>query len=194
MRGHGAFNLPFSWPNSQKIRKASGPKDRSNRLDFSKKLFYSSIAFLLCYCIYADALAQEIRPLTPSEKDKCPVCGMFVHKYPEWIAQIIFKDGGAVFFDGVKDMVKYYLNIKKYDPKREISDIAAIYVKDYYSLNDVEAKKAFYVLGSDVYGPMGKELIPFENEAKAKEFMKDHRGKMVLTFKDINAEVLRLLE
>jgi nitrous oxide reductase accessory protein NosL len=34
---------------------------------------------------------------------------------------------------------------------------------------------AYYVLGSDIYGPMGRELIPFEKEADAKEFIKDHQ-------------------
>ena len=33
-------------------------------------------------------------------------------------------------------------------------------------------QKAFYVIGSNVYGPMGEELIPFKNEDEAKKFMK----------------------
>ncbi|MGQ9653410.1 MAG: nitrous oxide reductase accessory protein NosL, partial [Thermodesulfobacteriota bacterium] len=43
---------------------------------------------------------QEKGPLRPGPKDKCPVCGMFVAKYPDWTAQVLFKDGRSVFFDG----------------------------------------------------------------------------------------------
>lgn len=100
-------------------------------------------------------------PLQPNMKDKCPVCGMFVAKYPDFLAQVVFKDGSHAFFDGTKDMFKYYFNLKKYAPKKSPQDISAIYVKDYYTLEPIDGCKALYVAGSNVYGPMGKELIPF---------------------------------
>lgn len=157
-------------------------------------LLCSIAIFLYGITLLAIASAQEIKPLTPSKKDKCPVCGMFVYKYPDWTAQIIFKDGTAVFFDGVKDMVKYYLNMNKYTPSRKVTDITAFFVNDYYGLKPIDAKKAFYVIGSDVYGPMGKELIPFAKEAEAREFMKDHKGVKILTFQGITSEILKSLE
>ena len=43
-----------------------------------------------------------------TDKDKCPVCGMFVAKYPGFLAQIQFRDGSIAFFDGPKDFFKYY--------------------------------------------------------------------------------------
>ncbi|BCB97037.1 nitrous oxide reductase accessory protein NosL [Dissulfurispira thermophila] len=131
------------------------------------------------------SIAGEKKPIKPSSKDKCPVCGMFVSKYPDWTAQIIFADGTYAVFDGVKDMMKYYLNMKRYNPAKDIKDIEAIYVKDYYSLKDIDGKKAFYVIGSSIYGPMGKEFIPFEAEDDAKVFLKDHKGDRIIKFKDI---------
>jgi nitrous oxide reductase accessory protein NosL len=41
------------------------------------------------------------------------------------------------------------------------------------------------VLGSDIYGPMGNELIPFKQESDAKTFNLDHRGTKVVRFRDI---------
>lgn len=119
---------------------------------------------------------------------------MFVYKYPDWVAQIIFKDGSYTFFDGCKDMFKFYHNMKRYKPSKTHSDIDSIYVTDYYNLTFIDGYKAYYVIGSDVYGPMGRELIPFEREADAKEFMKDHKGKNMLMFKDITPEVLKTLD
>ena len=41
------------------------------------------------------------------EDAKCPVCGMFVSKYPKWVAQIKIKMDIYHYFDGVKDMMKF---------------------------------------------------------------------------------------
>lgn len=140
------------------------------------------------------ALADEPKPAKPSATDKCPVCGMFVAKYPDFLAQIHFSDGMAVFFDGAKDMFKYYLSLKKYAPSRDPSRVAAVYVTDYYSLLPVDGKSAYYVVGSNVFGPMGKELIPFEKESDANEFLFDHVGKEVLPFKAVTLDVLQKLD
>jgi copper chaperone NosL len=133
-------------------------------------------------------------PVKPTQRDKCPVCGMFVHKYPDYLAQISFKDGSIVFFDGSKDMYKYYFNLPKYNPAKKTSDIDFIFVTDYYSLTSIDGMKAFYVLGSDAYGPMGRELIPFEKEIEAREFLKDHKGKSILRFRDITYSIVKGLD
>jgi nitrous oxide reductase accessory protein NosL len=138
--------------------------------------------------------AIEKDPVKPGPKDKCPVCGMFVAKYTDFIAVLTFKDGTHAFFDGVKDMMRYYLNLQKYSPSRKRDDITQIRVTDYYSLGFIDGSKAFYVTGSDIYGPMGKELIPFEKEAAAREFLKDHKGKAVLRFQDIDKDVMKGLD
>ena len=134
--------------------------------------------------------AGEAGPAKPSPTDKCPVCGMFVAKYPDFVARIIFKDGSYAFFDGVKDMMKYYFEPAKYNAGKQPSEVASVVVTDYYNLTLIDGLTAYYVIGSDVYGPMGKELIPFKGEAEAREFMKDHVGKAILSFKDIKPETL----
>lgn len=134
------------------------------------------------------------KPIKPSSKDKCPVCGMFVSKYTDFLAEILFKDGSSVFFDGTKDMFKYYFNLKKYQPSKKISDIDDIYVTNYYDLTLTDGQSAYYVLGSDIYGPMGRELISFDKEGDAREFMKDHKGKKVLRFREITMELIKQLD
>jgi copper chaperone NosL len=138
--------------------------------------------------------AQEGGSVKPGPKDKCPVCGMFVAKYPDFVAVVTFKDGAHVFFDGVKDMMKYYFDVQKYSPSRTRDEIARIHVTDYYSLGLIDGSKAYYVSGSDIYGPMGREFIPFENEGDAREFVKDHKGKTVLQFQDVNTEFVMKLD
>ena len=133
-------------------------------------------------------------PQKASKTDKCPVCGMFVYRYPDWVTQIIFNDGSVVFFDGCKDLFKYYLNLKKYSPERKPEDIDAIYVKDYYQMKSISAFDAFFIVGSDIYGPMGNELIPLSSSGDAEDFMKDHKGKNILRFDEITQQVIDTLD
>lgn len=133
-------------------------------------------------------------PIKPVPKDKCIVCGMFVAKYPDWTGEIIFNDGDVLFFDGCKDLFKYYFKMKKYSPEKDMSDISAIFVTDYYDVSFIRANDAFYVIGSDVYGPMGKELIALVSEAEAEDFYNDHRGKQILRFDEISLNLIDRLD
>jgi copper chaperone NosL len=149
---------------------------------------------LICLLSAVSALALDPAPVTPSKKVKCPVCGMFVYKYPDWVGEVIFQDGSMAFFDGAKDLFKYYFNLKKYDPRKTQKDIAAIYVTEYYDLKLMDARKAFFVMGSDVYGPMGRELIPFLSKEDAEAFKRDHKGTRILVFQEITHSVIRKLD
>lgn len=117
---------------------------------------------------------------------KCPVCGMFVAKYANWAATIK-TDKETFYFDGVKDMMKFYFEPTKYSKDTSLKD-SKVLVTDYYTLEQIDAKSAFYVVGSNVMGPMGNELIPFKDETSAKDFSKDHAGKKVLKFEEITLE------
>lgn len=122
------------------------------------------------------------------------MCGMFVSMFADWNAEIRFADSTRAIFDGSKDMFKYYLDLGRYNPSKTKDQITAILVKDYYSQASVNALKAYYVIWSDVYGPMGHEPIPFEQEADARKFLKEHKGKKILRFKDITPKVIHSLD
>jgi len=125
------------------------------------------------------------------EGAKCPVCGMFVSKYPKWAAMIEV-NGHKHYFDGVKDMMKYYIfdGDFPYDRKK----ITQIEVTDFYTLEAIPARFAWFVYDSDLYGPMGRELIPFGTEEAAKNFMADHGGKKIVRFKDITPRMVMALD
>ncbi len=122
---------------------------------------------------------------------KCPVCGMFVAKYPKWAA-LIDVEGKKHYFDGVKDMMKFYIFDVDFPYNR--NKITHIEVTDFYTLKVIDAKEAYYVIGSDVYGPMGNELIPFLTKEAAQNFMIDHRGENVIRFDDITPKLVMELD
>jgi copper chaperone NosL len=133
-------------------------------------------------------------PVKPGPGDKCPVCGMFVVKYPAWVAGVTFADGSRALFDGAKDLFKFLQDPGRWAPGRTRADVRSIFVTDYYDLVQVDARGAFYVLGSDTYGPMGEELVPLAKKSDAEEFMKDHAGKRIVRFDEVTPELLKTLD
>ena len=135
--------------------------------------------------------AHEHKTTIHVEKDeKCPVCGMFVYKYPKWAARMNYSENGKSVshaFDGVKDLLKFYHAPSKWGNYTKHKDAElTILVSDYYTGDAIDGMKAFYVVGSDVVGPMGKEFIPFKTLTSAQTFMKDHKGLQVVEFSKID--------
>ena len=162
-----------------------------------KSLFYMKrivLAALLFSLLTVEAIqaADKTTAAAPAGA-KCPVCGMFVVKYPDWTATARFKDGSTSYYDGPKDMLSHYFDTARYTPGKRQADIVALAVKEYYSVAMIDARGAFFVTGSDVYGPMGSELIPFSTEKDAASFKIDHKGKRILRFNEITPQIIKSL-
>jgi copper chaperone NosL len=151
------------------------------------------LILLLVLSLAGIAAGGQKGPAPPGARDKCPVCGMFVAKYPDWTGMIVFLDATRVYFDGPKDLFTYFLAPAKYSRSGQRSDMTEIFVKDYYSLAFINGKRAFYVIGSNQLGPMGHELIPFARKADAEGFLKDHQGKAILRFDEVSPATLKSL-
>jgi len=142
-----------------------------------------------------EGTGSALEGLRVNNNEKCPVCGMFVYKFPRWAAQIFTSNDGKenhYSFDGAKDMLKYYLEPERYGAFGQKNQ--RIMVTDYYTQKGIDGIKAFYVIGSNVYGPMGKELIPFASKKHAETFLNDHSGKKIVSFDEITKELMKELE
>jgi copper chaperone NosL len=148
----------------------------------------SIVKGVLVFAVILLSVPAGAEPVDPIDPDsRCPVCGMMPAKYPLWIAQIHAVDGEPVFFDGVKDMMAYYFEPEVYGGSPSLDD-ADIYVRDYYRQEYIDGRSGFYVVGSDVMGPMGYELIPFAERGAAEQFLADHNGDTILSFTEITLE------
>jgi len=136
------------------------------------------------------AAADDATPRQPGPRDACRVCGMFVAPHPEWIAQIVADDGTTLFFDGCKDLFTYLLDPDRFGATVPAGRIAAVFVTSYYDQTAIPARRAYFVAGSNVYGPMGSELVPLSDRGEAEEFMRDHNGSAIFRFEDIDATVV----
>lgn len=122
----------------------------------------------------------EARPI-PSEA-RCPVCGMFPARAPEWAAQLIFQDGGVQFFDSPVSLLIYLRDVARYAPGRTAAEVAVRYVRDSRGSRSapgawLKADRAVLVAGSDALGPMRAGNLPaFADEAAARAFARERGG------------------
>lgn len=117
--------------------------------------------------------------------DLCPVCDMYPARFPKNKCQLQTADGEVVHFCSTQCLFEYLKNSQQYgkpDLKTKF-----IWVVDYDNGNWIYAPNAFYVVNSDVAGPMGKEAYPFVNIQNAKKFSSMHPGK-VLLFKEVTID------
>ncbi|MDI1273375.1 nitrous oxide reductase accessory protein NosL [Polaromonas sp.] len=124
---------------------------------------------------------------------RCPVCGMYPARAPEWAAQVIFDNGDTQFFDSPLSFFTYLQDVGRYTRGRQASEIAASYVTDASSGAWIRAKDAVYVNGSSALGPMRAGNLPaFSSASLARRFV-NARGGVLLEVGQISPQLLQNL-
>jgi copper chaperone NosL len=98
-------------------------------------------------------------------------------------AAAVFKDGKVVGFDSAGDMFRYVLAPVKYSIST--ANIKDVYVTDHGTNKFIDAKQAFFVVGSDAQGSMGPDLVAFSKKEDAEKFNTEHKGKRVAAYKEV---------
>ena len=171
----------------------------TNSLSLIPALIISAILSLLPMA----SVAADLMELPDGSKldltQKCPVCGMVIGgkdaqgvtvTYKDGrvvgfggVAAAGFKDGHVVGFEGARCLFIYNSVPEKYDVN--VANIAHQYVTDFVSKKMIELPKAFLVLGSNVKGPMGYELIPFTSRDEAAKFASENDGKWIVQLHEV---------
>lgn len=149
----------------------------------------SALAAAFAACLLLAGCTGEETPAAPppfalTMEAMGRYCGMNLMEHPGPKGQIILKDViEPLWFSSVRDAVSFTLLPE--EPK----DVAAIYVSDMGKAqsweqpgaeNWIEARTAFFVIGSSLRGGMGAaEAVPFANEAAAGQFAREHGGRVV---------------
>lgn len=138
------------------------------------------------------AAASSSRFPKPGKKDRCPVCGMFAYKYPKWIAGFVFKSGQTYFHCCPKCMLHNLNHIAKYQPGETRENLELIWVTEYYTTRKMVAQDVLFVVGTDLVGPMGLDLIPVKGMEAANNLKQDYDGDLILTIDKITPEIIDL--
>lgn len=146
-------------------------------------------------CVGLAGCGETTTLATPLEIGKDTVCvldGMLLGDFPGPKAQIHYEPGGPEFFCDTKEMFSLLLRPEQ---KRRV---LAVYTQDMAKadwMNPqgywIDAKSAFYVVGSKLQGSMGPTIASFANQADAKAFA-DKNGGKVLRFAEVTIDMVDL--
>ena len=164
------------------------------RRDFITRILAGLAAFGLGWhpITATPALSASSKFPKPGKKDRCPVCGMFVYKYPKWMAGFVFKSGKQYFHCCPKCMLHNLNHISKYQPGENREQLELVWVTEYYTTKKTDARDVFFVIGTNLVGPMGLDLIPVKGMDAAKNLKQDYNGDLILQIDQITPEVIDL--
>lgn len=156
------------------------------------------VLFLTLITACSDNSAQQTvihNAVAMESSDECHICGMLITRFDGPKGELFRKEqGNTVFkFCSTRDMFSYYL-----DPENT-RNVSQMMVHDMSKMpwgsngiDDkylIDAKTAWYVIGSEKTGAMGKTLASFGLQADAQTFAEEFGGK-VLSFIEVNQDSL----
>ena len=148
---------------------------------------------LLAGCGDKAAEQQSLAPVEIDRSTSCELDGMLLADYPGPKAQIHYAGQEKPSF--FCDTIELFNTLLAGE---QVRAVRAVYVQDMGKADWnqpqghwIDAKTAFYVLGSKRHGSMGPTIASFAQEADAAKFAGEHGGK-VLRFADIKLDMVDL--
>ncbi|MCF8056612.1 MAG: nitrous oxide reductase accessory protein NosL [Desulfocapsa sp.] len=118
----------------------------------------------------------------PSHEDRCQVCGMYPARFPAHRCQLTTMGGNRYHFCSSKCLTSYQANPEQYVKKTAKTE--SIWVTVFPDGGYEYAMGLYYLVGSSIMGPMGKEALPFRSKADAAKSAAENGGKVV-RFKEL---------
>ncbi len=158
----------------------------------STLILAAAAALLLAGCS-PSATPTAPGPVETDGGTTCVLDGMLLADHPGPKAQIHFADQDTPdFFCDTVEMFHVYL-----EPE-QVRAVRGVFVQDMGATSWdeprdhwIDAKSAFFVVGSSRRGSMGPTIASFSSGAAARQFAEQHGGK-VLPFSAITADMVRL--
>ncbi len=136
--------------------------------------------------------AEPVMPQEITAGTSCTLDGMTLADFPGPKGQIQYVKGNPDYFCDTMEMFSIYLQPEQ--KKR----IAGIFTQDMAKTdwkkpqgNWIDAKQAFYILGSKKTGSMGPTLAAFARQQDAEKFAQEFGGK-VLSFDQVTPDMVDL--
>jgi nitrous oxide reductase accessory protein NosL len=112
---------------------------------------------------------------------RCGLCGMRVTRGAAFSAGARTAANEEVLFDSVKCMFRWL---------GQHADATAPWVTEHLTRSERPARDVFYVLGTDLQGPMGHDLVPVDTAEHAEQLRQSHHGTRVVRFAEVDAAII----
>jgi copper chaperone NosL len=118
---------------------------------------------------------DENRQMRISSGDRCPVCGMPVMNYEKFAGAVQLKDETTYYFCSAGCLIRAWLHPEIFIGAPRGALQTAV-VREYFTGRTIDARRVFWVAGSDVIGPMGPALVPLRDKRSVQTFIHRHGG------------------
>lgn len=112
---------------------------------------------------------------------RCALCGMRVTRGAAFSSGAVEASGNEVLFDSVKCMFRWL---------GQHTDARDPWVTEHLSRAERPARDVVYVMGTDIEGPMGADLVPVDTREHAEQIRTGHHGTQILAFAEVTSSVL----
>ena len=112
---------------------------------------------------------------------RCKNCGMKIDPTSAWRSELIGEDGSVTSFDTPRCAFQSWRSGK--------TAAKTIRVQEYYDRQTRDGADVRFVIGGDVVGPMGPDLVPID-PPRASKFIQDHGAERALRVDEITLQVL----
>jgi copper chaperone NosL len=153
-----------------------------------KSIFY--LVFIFAISFFSCQSKQEKKQEASNKitaNTRCQTCGMPSQEYPKWQVKHL-KNQVESYFCSPRCM---FVAATKTPTNISLQD--TIWAVDYYEQKKIDALQAFYVINSDITGPMGHDFVPFATQNAAQDFLQEHKGTKIVTFKDVTPDMITTL-
>lgn len=117
-------------------------------------------------------------------EERCAACGMKLREDSPWRSEVQLGSASARHFDTPRCALEFYLHHRSESPR--------VRVQEYYRRTFEDASELRFVVGSDVLGPMGPDLVPVA-PTRAEGFVREHGGARVVGLGDVTLDLLEHL-
>jgi copper chaperone NosL len=120
--------------------------------------------------------------LTACKKtERCKHCGMKIDPASAWRTDLVGEDGKITAFDTPRCALTSW--------RSGATPAKSVRVQEYYDQKTRDGSEVRFVIGGDVLGPMGADLVPVD-PAKASKFIQDHAADRALKLDEVTTQVL----
>ena len=127
------------------------------------------------------ALALGWSALACKKELRCKHCGMKIDPASAWRTELVGADGTVTSFDTPRCAFMSWRNGS--------STASTLRVQDYYERRWKNADALRFVVGGDVLGPMGPDLVPVD-PSQVTKFIQDHGADRALRVEEVTSTVL----
>lgn len=112
---------------------------------------------------------------------RCKHCGMKIDPASAWRAELVGDDGKVTQFDTPRCALTSW--------RSGTTPAKAIRVQEYYDRQMRDGNDVRFVVGGDVVGPMGPDIVPVDPPRSSK-FIQDHTADRALRLEEITPQIL----